>query len=185
MDLLFSLPVITLVAMILLMIMISLLNIIFFWLLWIKIRLPFPKINNNALSKLGTTDDSNLTEIMSWPLDGISEDGRFDYAKDEESVREVIRNILLTRPGERLRRRTFGAGITDFIHQTNNVTTRTLLGNVVKKAIDQWETRVILENVEVLPDPQQLSTVHIHIRYRMRHTRKMNQLTLSLDLQQI
>ncbi len=40
----FSLPVITLVAMILLMIMISLLNIIFFWLPWIKICLPFPKI---------------------------------------------------------------------------------------------------------------------------------------------
>lgn len=42
----FSLPVITLVAMILLMIMISLLNIIFFWLPWVKICLPFPKIEN-------------------------------------------------------------------------------------------------------------------------------------------
>lgn len=40
----FSLPVITLVAMIVLMIMISLLNIIFFWLPWIKICLPFPKL---------------------------------------------------------------------------------------------------------------------------------------------
>jgi hypothetical protein len=40
----FSLPVITLVAMILLMIMISLLNIVFFWMPWIKICLPFPKI---------------------------------------------------------------------------------------------------------------------------------------------
>lgn len=40
----FSLPVITLVAMILLMIMISLLNILFFWLPWVKICLPFPKI---------------------------------------------------------------------------------------------------------------------------------------------
>jgi hypothetical protein len=41
----FSLPVITLVAMILLMIMISLLNIIFFWLPWVRICLPFPKLN--------------------------------------------------------------------------------------------------------------------------------------------
>ena len=41
----FSLPVITLVAMILLMIMISLLNILFFWLPWVRICLPFPKIN--------------------------------------------------------------------------------------------------------------------------------------------
>jgi hypothetical protein len=40
----FSLPVITLVAMILLMIMISLLNILFFWLPWVRICLPFPTI---------------------------------------------------------------------------------------------------------------------------------------------
>jgi hypothetical protein len=40
----FSLPVITLVAMILLMIMISLLNIVFFWLPWVRICLPFPKV---------------------------------------------------------------------------------------------------------------------------------------------
>ncbi len=41
----FSLPVITLVAMILLMIMISLLNIVFFWLPWVRICIPFPKSN--------------------------------------------------------------------------------------------------------------------------------------------
>ena len=43
----FSLPVITLVAMILLMIMISLLNIIFFWLPWVRICLPFPSIKKD------------------------------------------------------------------------------------------------------------------------------------------
>lgn len=39
----FSIPIVTIVAMILLMIMVSLLNIIFFWLPWIRICLPFPK----------------------------------------------------------------------------------------------------------------------------------------------
>jgi hypothetical protein len=38
----FSLPVVTLVAMILLMVMISLLNIVFFWLPWVKVWIPFP-----------------------------------------------------------------------------------------------------------------------------------------------
>jgi hypothetical protein len=40
----FSLPVVTLIAMILLMIMVTLLNIIFFWLPWVRICLPFPKV---------------------------------------------------------------------------------------------------------------------------------------------
>lgn len=39
----FSLPVITLVAMILLMIMVIILNLVFFWLPWVRICLPFPK----------------------------------------------------------------------------------------------------------------------------------------------
>lgn len=43
--LVFSLPVITLVAMILLMVMVTLLNIVFFWLPWVKILIPFPKMN--------------------------------------------------------------------------------------------------------------------------------------------
>jgi hypothetical protein len=36
--------VVTLVAMILLMIIVTLLNIVFFWLPWVRICLPFPKI---------------------------------------------------------------------------------------------------------------------------------------------
>ncbi len=40
----FSLPVITLVAMILLMIMVSILNLLFFWMPWVRICLPLPKI---------------------------------------------------------------------------------------------------------------------------------------------
>ena len=40
----FSIPVVTLVAMILLMIIVTLLNIVFFWLPWVRICLPFPKI---------------------------------------------------------------------------------------------------------------------------------------------
>ncbi|MDV7392068.1 hypothetical protein RZS08_11960, partial [Arthrospira platensis SPKY1] len=44
----FSLPVVTLVAMILLMIMVSVLNLLFFWLPWVRICLPFPKIGKKG-----------------------------------------------------------------------------------------------------------------------------------------
>lgn len=44
----FSLPVITLVAMILLMIMVSVLNLLFFWLPWVRICLPFPKLGKKG-----------------------------------------------------------------------------------------------------------------------------------------
>ncbi len=42
--LVFSLPIVTLVAMILLMIIVSLLNIVFFWMPWVKQWIPIPKV---------------------------------------------------------------------------------------------------------------------------------------------
>jgi phage baseplate assembly protein W len=122
---------------------------------------------------------------MSWPLEGVDENGRLSFVSDDYSVREVIRNILLTRPGERLLRPQFGAGLLDFIHQPNNETTRTLIANVVQKAIEQWETRVIVDSVSVVPDSVSLSCVQIVIRYQMRYARQPLQLTLGLNLNQV
>ncbi len=124
-------------------------------------------------------------QIISWPLGPIDESGGLPYAKDEDSVREVMRNILLTRPGERLMRAEFGAGLLDFIHEPNNETTRHLIADVVRKSIGQWELRVQVEEVDVLPDPVNLAEVHITIRYRMRFTGTPRELGLSIDLGQL
>jgi phage baseplate assembly protein W len=133
------------------------------------------------------TITTNIPEpkVMSWSLEGVSEDGRWHYAENDKSVREVIRNILLTRPGERLMRKQFGAGLLDFIHQPNNQTTRNVMAEIVRKAIDQWETRVQVEQVEVLPDRDNLSVVQIIIRYRMLYSGQINQLSFGIDLNQL
>lgn len=126
-----------------------------------------------------------IPRVLSWPLDGIDENGRLAYASDDDSVRQVIRNILLTRPGERLMRPQFGAGLLDFVHQPNNETTRNIMANVVRKAIEHWETRVRVESVKVLPDHNNLSAVQIIVSYQMRHSQRHAQLTLGLDLGQL
>jgi uncharacterized protein len=126
-----------------------------------------------------------IPKVISFPLGGVDENGRLAYAQDDQSVREVIRNILLTSPGERLMRPVFGAGLLDFIHQPNNETTRTLLRNLVRKAIEQWETRIKVDDVSVLPDPQSLTQVQIIIRYQMRHSPQPMQLSLGMDLSRL
>lgn len=120
--------------------------------------------------------------IQSWPLDGIDANGRLAAARDDESVREVMLSILLTRPGERLMRPQFGAGLLDFVHQPNNQTTRALIANLVKKAIGEWETRVVVLGVEVSPDPDDPAEVHIEVQYRLRHATVPQGLGLSLRL---
>jgi uncharacterized protein len=120
--------------------------------------------------------------IQSWPLGSVNIDGRLTWAKDDQSIRESMLNILLTRPGERLQRPDFGAGLLNFIHQPNNETTRNLIAGVVRKSLDLWEQRVIVDGVDVQPSPNNLAEVHINIRYRMRHNPAPAELGLTLNL---
>lgn len=120
--------------------------------------------------------------ILSWPLGGVDENGRLDWAREDHSIREVMLNILLTRQGERIQRPGFGAGLPDFIHQPNNQTTRNLIAGVVRKNLALLEPRVLVEQVAVQPSAEQLSDVHINIRYRLKHRRDPAELGFTLNL---
>ncbi|MEK9711620.1 MAG: GPW/gp25 family protein [Thalassolituus sp.] len=120
--------------------------------------------------------------IQSWPLGQISVDGRMSWSTDDNSVRESMLNILLTRPGERLQRPEFGAGLMKFVHQPNNETTRNLIAGVVRKSLTVWETRVVIDGVDVTPARENLAEVHINIRYHLRHNQVPSSLGLRLNL---
>jgi uncharacterized protein len=120
--------------------------------------------------------------LTSFPLLSGVQDGRLGWSTGNASVREVMLNILLTRPGERLMRPEFGAGLRDFVHHPNNQTTRALIADATRKSIARWEPRVNVEEVHVEPDTQSLSVVNLSIRYRLRQDGSAGNLDLSLDL---
>ena len=120
--------------------------------------------------------------VSSFPLGGLDPQGRLAESRDEQSVNEVILNILLTRPGERLMRPDFGAGLLDFLHQPNNETTRGLIASTVRNAVSRWETRITLSDVQVIPDPAEPTTVHITLFYSLRQTGRPVQFNLALNL---
>ena len=126
---------------------------------------------------------STTPQVISWPLSGVNGEGQLIHANDHDSVGQVIMNILLTRPGERLMRPSFGAGLLDFVHEPNNQTTRSLMANVITKAINQWETRITLDSVQVQPDASNLSAVHIIIRYQLLFSGVPNELSFNLQLE--
>ena len=123
-----------------------------------------------------------LPELISWPLGGLGQDGRLSWSRDDASVREAMLNILLTRPGERLQRPTFGGGLLNFVHQPNTETTRHLIAGVVRKSLEQWEPRVVIDEVRVQASPASVADVHINIRYRLRHSQRSAELGFTLNL---
>jgi len=119
----------------------------------------------------------------SWPLDGLNEKtGQYCYTEGNESIRECIWNILLTRPGERLMRPEFGVGLRDFVHHPNNETTRQLMADMVKKGIERWETRIELHTVEVSADPAHLAQVNITLNYELRNNGQADSLSFNLNM---
>lgn len=126
------------------------------------------------------TPESLLT---SFPLlSGLAADGRPAWRRGNASVREVMLNILLTGPGERLMRPEFGAGIRNFIHYPNNETTRALIADAARRALARWEPRVSIDEVRVVPDGERLSHVNLEVRYRLLADGRRETFALALEL---
>lgn len=113
----------------------------------------------------------------------VGADGRLAWAKGEENVRQAIRILLLTEPGERIMREEFGCGLRRFLFEPNTPATRELIRDRITRAIERWEPRVALENVQVDPDPSEMRTVHISILFRLVATQTIQRLGLSMQLE--
>lgn len=120
-----------------------------------------------------------LPAPRSFPLAGPAA-GRLAFATGEASVRDALLSILLTRPGERLMRPAFGAGVQRFVHQPADESTRRLIADVVRAAVVRHEPRIALEGVDVEPDPADAATLRVTVRWRMRHDGGTGALCLSL-----
>jgi len=85
---------------------------------------------------------------LGWPLlPQPDADGCLSFPSLDDSVRQAIRVIVQTRPGEQLMRPDFGAGLSEFLHEPNTLTTRRRIRDVVSEALGRWEDRIVLDRV--------------------------------------
>ena len=69
--------------------------------------------------------------------------------KDEDAVKQSIRNLLLTNPGERLMQPNIGAGISALLFENITPGTLKLIQSKVKSTIRTYEPRAELIDVSV------------------------------------
>lgn len=120
---------------------------------------------------------------IGWPLlptpDGT---GSLNWPDLESSIRQTIRAILMTRPGERLLDRRFGAGLQEFLHEPNSILTRRRIRDAVRDAIARHEPRVRLHRVEVEPEGERAERVRVSIGYEVIRTRRPGALAIAMTL---
>lgn len=82
-------------------------------------------------------------------------------------IHESIRQILGTRKGERLMLPEFGSRLHELVFEPNDSLLYGLLRHEVIDAMEEWEPRIIITNVDCGPDETDGHLVLIRINYRL------------------
>ncbi len=122
--------------------------------------------------------------LLGWPLMPLpDEHGRLSWPTLEDSVRELIRVVLSTRPGEQLMRPDFGAGLELLLHEPNTLATRRRIRDRIQDAITRWERRVVLDRVDVRDLDGEPSHVRVEIGYRLARSGAPASVALTVQLE--
>lgn len=94
----------------------------------------------------------------------------------EEDIRQSIRIILETAPGERVMRPTFGCGIHELVFASVDSTTIKLIRSAVEDALRRFEARIDVLRVDVLEEATSRGELLVEIEYRVRKTNQTGNL---------
>ena len=98
-------------------------------------------------------------------------------------VEQSIRVILSTRPGERMKRPTFGCRLQEMVFRPNNSHTHQSIKDAIMEAVVQWEPRVRDLTVHVRSDPKDVDRLNIEIEYLLRDSNTPRNLVYPFYLQ--
>lgn len=110
--------------------------------------------------------------------------GGLSWSNGPDRVRDAIWIIMTTSLGERIMLPNFGAGVANYVLQSNSAMVRTQLGDAIKGALVQWEPRIEVDAVRVDEVADQASQVLIGIDYRLRATNEVFNMVYPFYLQE-
>ncbi len=105
-----------------------------------------------------------------FPITVTKENGLVALVSEDEGIQQAIWIILSTAPGERLMHPEFGCAIHELVFAPNNASTAGLARFYVQEALNRWEPRIIVGEVEVQADPAQPELLLISVTYEVRST---------------
>ncbi|GAU70308.1 hypothetical protein SSP35_18_00360 [Streptomyces sp. NBRC 110611] len=105
----------------------------------------------------------------SWPI-GVSPSGGTAMAEGTADVEQAIRLILATEPGERPMRPEFGCAIRDRIFGSFDAATSGAIAHEVRRALERWEPRIVVDDVDVVQSADEQDMLRIHVAYHLAST---------------
>jgi phage baseplate assembly protein W len=102
--------------------------------------------------------------------------GRVVSVAYEEDIRQSIRIILETAPGERVMRPNFGCGIHELVFTAVDSTAIQRIKSVVEEAMRRCEARIDVLGVTVNEEATSEGKLEIELEYRVRKTNQTGNL---------
>jgi phage baseplate assembly protein W len=96
--------------------------------------------------------------------------GRTAMVAAETDIKQAIRIILMTAPGERAMRPDFGCGANQLVFEALDTATFTRVQKTVKEALARFEPRIEVLDVSVDPTRAAEGLLLVSIDYRVRAT---------------
>lgn len=124
---------------------------------------------------------SPLGKSLSFPP-RVGADGRMRWSEGETNIRESIRVILSTAPGERVGLPDFGAGLAAYLFEPNAAATHARIAQAIGYSLARSEPRIAVETVDVAEDPDENSSAIATISYRLVATGARERTTLTIRL---
>jgi hypothetical protein len=125
---------------------------------------------------------TSYQDPISWPFLPKPQAGQMVWPNLERSVRDSIRIILTTRPGEQLMRPRFGAGLQNFLDDGNTIALRRQIQSAVLESLQNYEARIAVDTVDVSPVTDSPSEVQVQISYRLLRTNAVQQIGLTMQV---
>ncbi len=118
-----------------------------------------------------------------WKFPVALKEGKIASSEGEDSIRESIRIILGTSRGERVMRPDFGCGIDELVFAPNDTATATLIAVNITEALEKWEPRIEVLNVNAVPDEEEGNKLNINIEYMVKSSNSKNNLVYPFYLE--
>lgn len=110
----------------------------------------------------------------------VGPDGRVAFSEGETNVRESIRLILTTEPGERVMRPDFGGGLGRFLFEPNTPATHQAIRVQIQKSLARWEPRVVVESVQFDVTADDPGAAVVTLTYRLVATQARERVSLNV-----
>ena len=101
---------------------------------------------------------------------GVDSTGQIALARGSHDIEQAMRLILMTYPGERPMRPSFGSRLRDFVFDGATWENAAAVANEVRASLAQWEPRATVTDVMVIPEADVSGVLNIDIAYVIKGT---------------